>query len=108
MTRLKEHGLPVVEYRMGFRSMSAPLKEFEAATLSGKLRHGGNLLLRWCFSNMRVDRDPAGNLKPDKARSQDMIDAAVSTVMAIGAALADGVLEPEPYYVRHGLLVLGA
>jgi phage terminase large subunit-like protein len=86
MARMLEDGLPVVEHRQGFVSMSAPMKAFERAVLAKKLRHGGHPVLRWCVSNVVVDTDPAGNIKPNKGKAREKIDAAVAAVMAIGRA----------------------
>lgn len=86
MARLLDDGLPVMAHGQGFVSMSAPMKAFERAVLSKKLRHGGHPVLRWCVSNVVVDQDPAGNLKPTKSKSREKIDAAVAAIMAIGRA----------------------
>jgi phage terminase large subunit-like protein len=86
MARLLDDGLPVMAHGQGFVSMSAPMKAFERAVLSKRLRHGGHPVLRWCVSNVVVDQDPAGNLKPTKSKSREKIDAAVAAIMAIGRA----------------------
>lgn len=86
MQRLGEEGLPVFGHRQGFISMAEPMKAFERAALGRKLRHGGNPLLRWSVGNVIADMDPAGNLKPNKAKSKDKIDPVVAAVMAIGRA----------------------
>lgn len=83
---LKEEGVPVVEYRQGFASLSEPTKALERRVLSGDLVHGGHPVLRWCASNVTVRQDPAGNLKPDKSRSTGRIDLVVALIMALGAA----------------------
>ena len=87
-TRLLNDGLPVVDVRQGFATMSALSKETERVIISRRLVHGGHPVLRWCFSNVRVDTDPAGNIKPAKNKSTDRIDGAVALVMAIGRAEA--------------------
>jgi phage terminase large subunit-like protein len=38
--------------------------------------------------NVVVKQDPAGNVKPDKAKSTEKIDGIVATIMALGIALA--------------------
>ncbi len=35
---------------------------------------------------MVVDTDPAGNIKPNKSKARDKIDAAVASIMALGRA----------------------
>ena len=66
--------------------MSAPMKAFERAVLARKLRHAGHPVLRWNVGNVVADMDPAGNLKPNKGKSKDKIDAAVAAIMALGRA----------------------
>lgn len=64
--------------------MSGPTKNLEALLLSKRLRHGGHPVLRWMADNVAVKQDPAGNLKPDKAKSSDRIDGIVALIMALG------------------------
>ncbi|MFC5992939.1 terminase large subunit [Pseudonocardia hispaniensis] len=87
--RLTEHGAPMVEVRQGYASLSPPLKEIKRLLKAGTakaplLRHGGNPVMRWMVDNLAVAMDPAGNVKPDKARSADKIDgvSALTTAMA--------------------------
>jgi phage terminase large subunit-like protein len=90
MQRLGEEGLPVYAHRQGYQSMSEPMRAFERAVLGRRLRHGGNPLLRWCVGNVIADMDPAGNTKPNKAKSagksKNKIDVAVAAIMALGRA----------------------
>lgn len=86
-TELQEDGIPMVEMRQGFASLSAPSKEFLRLILSGGLAHGGNPVLRWMADNVTARQDPAGNIKPDKARSTGRIDGIAASVMAIGRAM---------------------
>jgi phage terminase large subunit-like protein len=82
--RLKqEDGLDVVPMRQGFLSMSAPTKSLETAVLGRRLRHDGDPVLRWNMSNVAVETDPAGNIKPSKSVSTERIDAVVALVTAI-------------------------
>jgi phage terminase large subunit-like protein len=87
--RLTERGAPMVEVRQGYASMSPPLKEIKRLLKAGTaqaplLRHSGNPVMRWMVDNLAVAMDPAGNVKPDKARSADKIDgvSALNTAMA--------------------------
>lgn len=84
MTRLKEQdGFNVIEMRQGFASLSAPTKSLEIAILSRTLRHDGHPVLRWNVSNVAVETDAAGNLKPSKNVSTEKIDGVVALVMAV-------------------------
>jgi phage terminase large subunit-like protein len=88
-----QDGLPVVEHRQGYVSMNTPMKEFEKAVIARHVHHDGNPVLRWMVSNVVADMDPAGNIKPNKAKSggSGRIDGAVTSIMAVGrAALGEG------------------
>lgn len=78
--------LPFVPHGQGFKDMGPSVEEFERVVLDGRLRHGGNPLLRWCLSNVAVTVDPAGARKPMKDRSRGRIDPLVAAIMAIGQA----------------------
>lgn len=87
-TQLQEEGLTVSLFGQGFASMSAPSKELERLVTGEELAHGGNAVLRWNASNCAAAQDPAGNIKPDKAKSSEKIDGIVATIMALGRAIA--------------------
>lgn len=82
------HGLPVEEFGQGFASMAAPTRRFEELVIAGDIDHGMNPVLRWMASNVMVDRDPAGNMKPDRSdvRTQK-IDGIVASIMALGVSM---------------------
>ncbi|OCJ42739.1 terminase large subunit [Agrobacterium tumefaciens] len=80
---LQNDGLPIVDFRQGFISMSPACDEVERAILEGKFHHSGNPILRWNFDNVAVVRDSAGNRKFDKGKSRDKIDGAVAALMAV-------------------------
>ena len=86
MQKLENQGYVVKEFRQGFRSMSPPTKDFEAAVLQKQISHDGNPLLRWCIDNVVIEFDAAGNSKPSKKRSTERIDCAVSAIMAFARA----------------------
>jgi phage terminase large subunit-like protein len=90
MTALLEDGIPAVELRQNFGGMSGPVKDFERALLSRKIRHAGHPVLRWCVGNLVLAEDAAGNVRPNKSRSTERIDLAVATIMALGRAAAGG------------------
>jgi phage terminase large subunit-like protein len=84
LTRLTEQdGLVCVEVRQGFASLSAPAKSLERGILSRRLRHNGHPVLRWCVSNVALETDAAGNIKPSKSKSTERIDGVVALVIAI-------------------------
>ena len=83
--------------RQGFASLSAPTKSLEAAILGRRLRHDGHPVLRWCISNVAVETDPAGNLKPSKTVSTERIDAVVALVMAVDLMDRQAVVKAPSY-----------
>jgi phage terminase large subunit-like protein len=89
-TQLTEDGFTVAAFGQGFASMAAPTKELMSVLLGRRLIHGGNPVLRWMASNVAVQQDAAGNLKPDKAHSTGRIDGIVSLIMALARATANG------------------
>lgn len=101
-TQLEGDGFKVIPFGQGFASMAAPCKELEKAVISVTLAHGNHPVLDWMAANVVAVIDPAENIKPDKARSREKIDAMVALVMGIGRAIAQPV--PEPAYT--GSLVL--
>lgn len=64
--------------------MASPTLSFETHLKSGKLLHDGNEVLRWMASNVSVELDAAGNMKPTKAKSSGKIDGIVTAIMALG------------------------
>jgi len=88
---LSEEGitLPLVKWGQGYKSMSPATKATEERILNRTLIHDGNPVLTWCVSNVAIETDGAGNMKPSKDRSHERIDAAVAMVMAVGLAAVE-------------------
>jgi phage terminase large subunit-like protein len=103
---LQRENVRCLEFRQGFKSYTEATKELERLTIAGKLAHGGHPVLRWCASNLSVERDAAGNLKPSKARSNGRIDGVVALCMGLGVSIlgrqqsqsAEQALLEEPIY----------
>jgi phage terminase large subunit-like protein len=92
-TRLMSDGIPMVECRQGFKTLSEPSKDLEARTISRKVRHMAHPVMRFCVSNAVVSTDSAGNIKPDKSKAADRIDGVVAAVMALSrliVSIGDG------------------
>lgn len=86
VTDLMSDGFTCVPIRQGFGSLSAPTKEFEKLLLARAFSFGTNPVTRWAASNVMVEQDPAGNLKPSKAKSTERIDPIVAMIMAVDRA----------------------
>jgi phage terminase large subunit-like protein len=82
-----DDGIKMVEFRQGFKSMSAPTKKLLELVKGGKLAHAGHQVLRWNVDNLVVKTDPAENIKPEKSKSTGRIDGAVAIIMALGLAI---------------------
>lgn len=97
--QLTDAGISMVSFRQGMLSMSPACKEFERLLLAKRLRHAGDPVLRWMSGNVVVDTDPAGNIKPNKAKSREKIDGIVAAVMAVGRATVNE--DKTPVYVAR-------
>lgn len=102
---IEADGIKMIEFRQGFISMNMPTKAFERAVVSHKLAHGNNPVLRWMASNVVVDTDPAGNLKPNKEKSTEKIDGIVAAIMSLGRAMLQ-TGTGDSVYEERGLVVL--
>lgn len=92
---LQDDGFEMVQYSQGILSMSAPSKELERMVLTRRLRHTGHPVLRWMVGNVMMKKDENDNVKPDKKKSGDKIDGAVSSIMAIGIAMENKAKERD-------------
>ncbi len=93
ITNIEEAGVKCMQFAQTIIYYSYPTKEFEKLALSGKLRHGGNPVLRWCLSGCGIYRDPNENIRLSKKHSSKRIDPLIASVMALAGVL--NVEEPE-------------
>jgi phage terminase large subunit-like protein len=101
--QLLAEGVNVQEFRQGFASFADPCRQLERLVIAGGLAHGGNPVLRWCASNVAVEIDAAGNMKPSKRRSTERIDGMVALLMGLGMAAKS---ESGSVYDGRGFLTL--
>lgn len=99
--------LPLTEWGQGFKDMAPAVDVLEAEVLDGKIRHGGNPILRWHCTNCVVELDAAGNRKLSKKRSREKIDGMVALAMSIGLATREEV-KPGFVFDPDALMVLGS
>jgi phage terminase large subunit-like protein len=105
--RMMAEGLPMLEYRMMVRNLSAPMKELEALTLTGTIAHSGCPVMEWQINNVVAQSDANDNVFPRKPRDEAKIDSPVALMMAIGVAMKeDGEVEAtspwdDPEYMLH-------
>ena len=88
---LRDRGIDTVGVQQGYAHLGAACRELEDRVAEGTLVHDGNPAMSWCVSNVIVDKDPNGNLKPNKKRSRDCIDG----VSALLTALAGHIKNPN-------------
>lgn len=110
--QLQADGAEVVEFGGGFHVMNLPMREVEAALLSGRLQHNGDPVLTWMAGNV-VTRENRGCLIPQKAdegkTNLRKIDGMVAILMAMSRALlADGPQEEtlSDHLESHGIRTL--
>ena len=103
---LEGAGFTVVPFGQGYKDMSPPTKELMKLTLEGKIAHGGDPVLSWMMDNIHVQTDPAGNIKPDKAKSSEKIDGAVAMIMALDRCIRNEGIRDNSVYDERGLLIL--
>tara|TARA_Y100001973_G_scaffold106739_1_gene187003 strand:+ start:1845 stop:3398 length:1554 start_codon:yes stop_codon:yes gene_type:complete len=91
---------------MGFVSLSAPTKMLEKLILSKQINHGGNPVLRWMVNNVHISEDPAGNIKPNKAKSTEKIDGVIALVCALAEYLNGLEGDNQSIYEGRGLIFI--
>lgn len=101
---LEGMGFTVVPFGQGYKDMSPPTKELMKLVLEQRIVHGGHPALRWMMDNVFVRQDPAGNIKMDKEKSTEKIDAAVALVMALDRAIRHR--NDTSVYDNRGILFL--
>lgn len=91
--QLTEDGFLCVEMRQTFRTFTEPMHEFEGALSEGRIRHGGNPVLRWMAdcTDARQRADGATRPeKPDRKKATARIDGIVAMLMAIARVIVAG------------------
>ena len=68
-------------------NMSPGTKELMTLVLSKRIHHGGNKVLRWNASNVTVEQNSSGDIKPSKKKSTQKIDGIVALIMALDRAM---------------------
>lgn len=111
MHELQEDRLPVFKFDQSWRMLVPAIDTLTEVLLEGRLQHGGNPVLRWCFENIAMTRpDRNGNRLFSKAASRDRIDGASATLMAvqrasmgeIGGTFYDRPMSADPRWHSFG------
>jgi phage terminase large subunit-like protein len=88
--QLTEDGFQMIEIGQRYQHLSEPTKELQAALVGGRVRHGGDPVLRWMADCMTVQQDVNGNVrpvKPNRLKTSKRIDGVVALVMAMCLAM---------------------
>jgi len=93
-----QDGLPVEHLRQDFPSLTTPTKSLVRLVQKGRIRHGGNPILRWCVNNAVTLQDGAGGLKISAKASHGPVAGVSALVNAIAA-----VRGPKPQVKKPGL-----
>jgi phage terminase large subunit-like protein len=101
---LQKMNLNVIVFGQGYQSMSPPMKELERLVAAHKIVHGNNPVLTWMADNLIAKMDPAGNIKPDKARSKEKIDGIVALLMGLDRGLRNQGETGKSVYEDRGLV----
>ena len=71
--------------------------------MEGNINHGGNPVLKWMAQNVVMEQDPAGNIKPTKAKSVEKIDGIVALIMGLDRCIRNGG-DTTSVYDQRGIL----
>lgn len=102
---LEGMGFTVVPFGQSFKDMSPPTKELYKLLMEGRIIHGGNPVMAWMAGNVVVDTDPAGNIKPTKAKSPEKIDGIVAAIMALDRCIRNEGQQQGSVYDERDMIV---
>lgn len=105
MLQLGGEGLVTEKVRQGFLSLSGPSKELERLLLEDAFEHGGHPVLEWCASNVAIEMDAAGNIKPSKSKSTERIDGIAALVTALALAATDEGAPNLDDFIKNAVMV---
>ena len=87
--QLYDEGLDVVFFRQNFGRMNEPTQTLERWLLNQEIFHAGDECMVWQYGNIVIDTDPYMNVRINKKKSAEKVDAWVALVMSIGLAIGD-------------------
>lgn len=102
VNQLDQDGCKLIEFGQTFAKLNAPAKLLEQTIIAQNFSHGNNPVLRWMASNVVIQIDPSGNIRPSKKKSTEKIDGITATIMAL--ALASTEEAKESVYNKRGLV----
>lgn len=90
--RLESEGVECVALRQGYATLTAPCKELERCVISRTIDHGNNPVIEWMVSNVEVQTDINGNIRPVRPEHNSgskKIDGVMALVYMVAVAMAD-------------------
>lgn len=94
----------MVKFPMNTANLSEPMKKLDALIRTGKVRHNGSPLLRWCLGNVVAKEDHNSNVFPRKSHEKLKIDPVIAILLALSGWLSDD--EGPSVYESRGLRTL--
>lgn len=79
----KQAGLECRAIRQYYQQLSPASNTFAELIDTQQIEHDGNPCQTFCVGNVVVDRDPNGNIKPNKKRSTEKIDGVAAVIDAL-------------------------
>jgi len=101
---MESENVSMTEFKMNVGNVSEPLKFLDAIIREKKIRHNGNPVLRWCFSNVVAKEDHNENIYFRKSHEKFKIDLVVGGTMALAGWIQNE--EKESVYEGRGIIVL--
>ncbi|GAC28584.1 hypothetical protein GPAL_1721 [Glaciecola pallidula DSM 14239 = ACAM 615] len=71
---------------------------------SKRIIHDNNPVMNWAISNMVIDIDAAGNVKPNKKKVPNKIDPVVASLTGFFTYMSD--LQGQNIYQSRGAMVI--
>lgn len=96
--------IEMVKIAMNVANFSEPMKKLDALMRSGKVRHVGSPLMRWCLGNVVAKEDHNGNVFPRKSHEKLKIDPVVAVLMALAGWLQEE--DVQSVYEERGIRTL--
>lgn len=87
-TRLK---LPLEDFSQTVGNFNGGTRELERLLLTEQVVLENNPIVRWCFDNVVIRMDSNGNIKPDKAKSNNKIDGVIALIQALSIHIEDSI-----------------
>lgn len=81
----KSAGLSMQPIKQYYQQLSPACNDLEEMIDKGEITHDGNECMTWNISNVVLDTDPNGNVKPNKAKSSEKIDGVASLIDALAS-----------------------